>query len=170
MGQITGRIIRILDKRTVIINLGAVDKIDRTNVFSILGKSEVVVDPLSKEVLGSVKIVKAKVKAQSVYPRFTIATSRWTEPINPFMLDYEEAGEGDLLVEPFTMEPWKAKTEDPVRVGDIVVTVVVSAPKDRPPMPKPTPEINQADSSSEKNEALPETKEESKSDSEAEKS
>jgi hypothetical protein len=136
--RIRGRIIRILDKRTVIINLGLEDHVDGTSVFSILGEPEEVVDPFSKEKLGKVSVVKAKVKAASVYPRFTIAATKWTARHTTLLNSLgmaaglgfrtEEIDEGELLVRETDVEPWKARSVIPVQVGD-TVEVLVTIPE-----------------------------------------
>jgi hypothetical protein len=136
---IQGRVIRILDTRTVIINLGREHHINNSSIFHILGEPEVIIDPFTEEELGSVNVVKAKLKASRVDNKFTIATTKWT--INTLnlgnivdlfssMYQAEEVDQGDLLVDPKDVQPWRAKTETPVRVGDIVeVEVTIPVPK-----------------------------------------
>jgi hypothetical protein len=126
---IKGRVIRILDKRTVIINLGSRDGIRNDNFFSILGEPESVVDPASEEELGQVAVVKARLKADRVYEKFTIATTRWTEADTTIgnlsnllasLYKLRIVDQGDLLVDPAQVQPWKAQSEIPVQIGDIV--------------------------------------------------
>lgn len=135
MPEIRGRIIRILDKRTVIINLGAEDGILGANIFRIFGKPEQIVDPDTKEDLGSIILVKARLKASQVFDRFTIATSRWSEMsfgTSSFgitsgigaLYTSKEVDEGELNVLSEEIEPWKATSEELLRVGDIVETEV----------------------------------------------
>lgn len=128
--QIRGRIIRILDNRTVIINLGRREYIADNSIFSILGGPEAVIDPFTEEELGYVSVVKSKLKAAQVYERFTIATTRWTT-INYQIfasLGTKVVDEGELLVNSEDVQPWKAKSEIPVQVGDHV-EVQVSIPE-----------------------------------------
>lgn len=123
---VKGRIIRILDTRTVIINLGTNDGIGHDCVFRVVGGPEAVVDPVTDEELGSVNVVKTKVKAAQVYDRFAIATTRWHERVStvvsalsafsePRMVDH-----GELRVHSAELQPWKGESEVPVRVGDVV--------------------------------------------------
>lgn len=133
MAKITGRIIRILDKRTVIINLGSLDGVTTSSVFSIMGEPEPVIDPQTNEELGKVTVVKARVKAVEVAERFTIATSRWTETrvklldtvfnlqlVMGYESETEVIDEGELNVKTSEIEPWKAKSVIPVKIGDKV--------------------------------------------------
>lgn len=129
--KIRGKIIRILDTRTVIINLGEVDDIDTNSVFYILGDPEPVVDPDTKEELGLVNVIKSKIKASQVFDRFTVATTKWTQPSPASLFAFkgyynflggqaEVIDEGELRVKPEELQPWKAQSEIPVMLGDIV--------------------------------------------------
>lgn len=127
---IKGNIIRILDEETVIINMGLSQGIDEGKVFNILGKPEEIFDPISKTVLGTINVVKAKVKATQVYEKFTIAKSSWLE-VNTGVFgriipqfDYKELGSGKMNVDQKDIQPWKAKTEEKIIVGDVVETEV----------------------------------------------
>lgn len=141
---IRGRIIRILDTTTVIINLGRKNGVTPQSIFRILGDPETIEDPASGEVLGSLTVVKAKARASQVYERFTIATSKWTTRSSPAygLLGMEPAygllgmnilkdqvvehGE-ELRVDPNEVKPWRAESEAPVQLGDeIEVSVPIS--------------------------------------------
>lgn len=134
-----GKIIRIVDSRTVIINLGKDDGINDQSIFNIYAKPEEIVDPETKKTLGSVILIKGKIKAQQVFDKFTIATSRWTENLinlsswvsQPFKIDTKIRDEGELRVVPEEVQPWKATSEEPVRVGDIVEVEVSEIKKPR---------------------------------------
>ena len=81
-------------------------------------------------------VVKGKVKAETVTPKFTIATSRWFETRLPSaalenmekMLGVEIKDE--LRVAPEDIHPWKAETEELVRIGDEVEVQVEIGEKD----------------------------------------
>lgn len=135
MPKIRGRIIRILDDRTVIINLGRQHGVKDRSIFSILAEPEPVIDPFTNEELGRVTVVKAKLAASQVYDKFTIATTSWIESTLPTALRQalgmgKVLDEGELRVRPEDIQPWKAKSEIPVRVGDVVeVEVIVEEEK-----------------------------------------
>lgn len=130
---IRGRIIRIVDDHTALVNLGRVDGIVLESIFRVIGESEEIIDPITDEKLGSIDVVKAKLKASQVHERFTVATSRWTTysvSLKPFMgigeaitsmLNTESESHGENLhVDPKEIRPWKAHAEQTIRVGDEV--------------------------------------------------
>lgn len=125
MARIKGKIIRIIDPRTVIIDLGKKDGVTSSSMFSILADAEPVIHPDTGEELGRVPVVKAKVKSSQVYDKFTIATASWTYSrftgldVLANMMSVQKVDQ-ELLVEPKDVEPWKAQSEIPVRKGDIV--------------------------------------------------
>lgn len=130
MKTIKGKIIRIIDKRTVIINLGKEHGVETDAVFSIMGDPEQIIDPDTKEILGEVKIVKSRVKAKEVAEKFTIASTKWVttnaKVLSLFFsnidktIERREIDEGELLVDESEVQPWKAKSESPVKIGDTV--------------------------------------------------
>ncbi|MEW5985169.1 MAG: hypothetical protein AB1791_00880 [Chloroflexota bacterium] len=124
--KVRGRIIRVLDSTSVIINLGSEDGVQTNSIFNILGQPEAIKDPFSQETLGYVNVVKAKVGAASIDEKFTIATTERASYmglinratlLSPFRGQLEE---DELLVEQEEVQPWKARSEAPVRVGDYV--------------------------------------------------
>ena len=131
---INGKIIRIIDTKTVIINLGTNDGITNESYFNILGEPEEIIDPFSNSILGSVNVVKAKVKTSQAYDKFTIATTNWISHniklANPFasgisqFFETVETDTGELKVDKTEVQPWKAKSEMPVKIGDTVTVEV----------------------------------------------
>lgn len=132
MPKIRGNIIRILDNRTVIINLGRTHGISYGKVFSILSQAEAVVDPSTGEELGRVLVVKAKVSATEVYEKFTIASTRWSVTRREGQLGLAELmgiqtevfDQGELRVDSKEVQPWQGQSEIPVRLGDVVEVMV----------------------------------------------
>jgi len=134
MPKIRGRIIRVIDNRTVIINLGGADGIGSSSEFSILGAPETIIDPLTGEELGEVSVVKGKVRASQVHEKFTIASTKWrvvnlqhVQALSQIFTT-RDVDQGELLVEGGDLKPWKAQTEQPVRVGDEVEVEVAAQP------------------------------------------
>lgn len=145
--KIKGRIIRILDNKSVVINLGREHGIGDENMFFILGEPEPVVDPVSREVLGSVMVTKGKVRSSQVFDKFTIATTAWTtitagteykdifgDLFGQVKPNVDEA----LLVRSTDVKPWKAKSETPVKVGDEVEVKVDDPIPDEQPRERAT--------------------------------
>ena len=143
---IRGRIIRVVDSATVIVNLGRDDGVADYSIFRVIGATEDIVDPVTDEALGSMEVVKAKVRASQVYNRFTVATSKWTTysvKFKPFggavadavssMLGTEtETHGGDLRVNPDEVEPWQATTEETTNLGDEVEVDIVLDDEETP--------------------------------------
>jgi hypothetical protein len=127
--KIEGRIIRILDGKTVVINLGREHGIQRNSVFYILGEPEKVIDPMTKEELGAVAVNKAKVVASQVFDKFTIAATPFaTQDLSALFQT-----EVNLPVDPRDIKPWKATSESPVKVGDKVEAYVIAELVDEAP-------------------------------------
>jgi hypothetical protein len=123
--KIKGKIIRILDKRSVIINLGKEHGINESSLFFILGKPEHVIDPFSNEELGYVTVAIARVKASQVFDKFTIATTSWTEMKETWFTRWlggsKTIDEGELAVKEEEIKPWDAKSQSAmIAIGDEV--------------------------------------------------
>jgi hypothetical protein len=143
--KIKGRIIIILDKRTVVINLGRKNGITTDSIFYIIGTPEVVRDPVTNEELGAVTLPKSRVKAVQVFDKFCTASTKWIDEkyaISEFLstfssasrtaqgLQIESIDEGELNVDPSELQPWVGKSKASVRIGDEVeVSVEVKEPK-----------------------------------------
>jgi hypothetical protein len=133
--KIRGRIIRIIDSSTVVINLGKVHGITENSIFGILGEPEVVKDPLTGEELGSVTLVKGRVRAITISDKFTIASSKWKttrSSLENYLFSNRLFGgeteieniDEELRIKADDMKPWKATTEDFVRMGDEVEVTI----------------------------------------------
>ena len=154
MRTIRGKIIRIVDARTVIIDLGSEHGVTQGARFSIIAEAEPIVHPDTGETLGILPVVKAKLKADRVYSKFTVAVSRWLYREFKASLGLQDFIDtvsvtktigGDLLIEQTELEPWKAQSETPVRKGDIV-EVRVAEPRQTPHLPGETTPAEDTDS------------------------
>ncbi|HLC05354.1 MAG TPA: hypothetical protein VJK02_20150 [Anaerolineales bacterium] len=144
MAILTGRIIRVLDNRTVIINLGREQGIATGNVFRVHAEPELIVDPETEAELGRIVLVKARVGATRVLDKVTIASTKWTtfgmplvssDPSDLMRLlgaTDQEFDTGEFRVDPSEIQPWKATSEEPVRVGDTVEVEVAASTSSRP--------------------------------------
>src|SRR5690242_6972321 len=122
--KVKGKIARIIDSKTVVINLGSEHGIDSDSIFFILGEPENIVDPDTKEVLGSVSVTKSRLKASQVFEKFTIARTSWTvyryhttkgiyglfPSAGQIETSVEEVDEGPLRVLEQELQPWKARS------------------------------------------------------------
>jgi hypothetical protein len=69
-----GKVVRILDTRTVVIDLGELDGVQPGMRFGIFTPREDIQDPSTGVVLGQLELRKATVRAGAIYPRFTVAS------------------------------------------------------------------------------------------------
>lgn len=134
--KIKGKIIRILDKRTVIINLGREQGVTGSTIFHILGEPEPVIDPETQIELGRVTVTKSRVKASQVFDKFTIATTSWVDTVyvdsilshisglSSAKWENVKVDEGELTVKQDEVKPWKAKSQSPVKIGDEVEAII----------------------------------------------
>jgi len=136
MKSIIGKIIRILDNRTVIINLGREQGININTTFKVFASPELIIDPFqNNSELGSVVLVKARLKSNDVFEKFTIASTKWSEisfmhieeslSSITSLMSHNEVDMGELNVIPEEIKPWKAISEEPVKIGDIVEAEIV---------------------------------------------
>src|SRR5437867_3750820 len=72
--MISGRVVRILDTQTVVLNVGANQGVETGMGFGIYTPRDRIVDPETNTVLGEYRRLKARVEVRSVYPAFSIAS------------------------------------------------------------------------------------------------
>ena len=82
---IEGKVATILNTRELTINRGSLDGVEVGMRFKIVEEAEMVVDPDTKEELGTITREKIRVTAADVQPRFSIArtyeTYQTEEPV-----------------------------------------------------------------------------------------
>lgn len=72
MGNIlTGRVLKVIDEYTLVINKGSDDGVIMTNRFLIYHLGEDMIDPDTKENLGTLEIVCGEGKPEHIQERFT---------------------------------------------------------------------------------------------------
>ena len=138
--MIRGRVIRIFDRRTVVINIGADDGVKPGMRFASYTPREDIIDPESNETLGEYRRRKATVIAQTVSKRFTVTTaapvSRRTGgaslagSLTSFLGQWEEI-DVDLPVDSGDLQPLASPTT--VTVGDTVEEIQTQRPAAAPP-------------------------------------
>jgi hypothetical protein len=147
--MIIGRVIRIIDERTLVLNVGERDGVEGGMRFTIVTPPTEIVDPETKEHLGDYRQRKATVVARSVYERFTI-----TRPdvlgLGSFARVFGTATEQKLPIDRSYIEPMPTGSQ--IIVGDRAEEVVtVGAPpiQAHASAPAPTLEIEKGDADAE---------------------
>jgi hypothetical protein len=75
MPGIEGKVAKIIDEYTVVINKGSDNGVEENMRFIIYEKGKEIIDPDSKESLGYFEYVKGKVKVDIVNEKYSIAKS-----------------------------------------------------------------------------------------------
>lgn len=78
-----GKVIKILDEYNLVINLGA-EETKIGDLIYIYEKASEVIDPDTKEVLGTIDLVKATLKVTEVFEKFSICYTDEKEVSNMF--------------------------------------------------------------------------------------
>jgi hypothetical protein len=134
--MIVGRVIRILDRQTLVLNVGSEQGVENGMRFNIYTPGERITDPETGEDLGGYRARKATVVARSAYPKFTIAVTPMRSrrvPPEDFLTRFAgrtEHVQEQLPVSESEIEPVASGNE--VRVGDQVEEVVQEKPKPAP--------------------------------------
>lgn len=138
MDAIKGMVAAIKDEYTVVLNIGAKDKVEEGMKFIIYSEGEEIIDPKSKESLGKFENVKAKVKAINVAENYSTARSDEYESItidpfglnnvsllaNTFSVYSKEINKKLPLDEEAKKSFLKCDNDSVVRVGDIVKQII----------------------------------------------
>jgi hypothetical protein len=117
---ITGRVIRIIDKKRVILNVGSAAGVRQGMSFGIYTPVEPIQDPVTGVDLGRYRRLKATVEVDEVEERFSVASppTRY-QPMQLNVLGGQTTWP-DLPVEAADIEP--LVSGEKVRVGDEVET------------------------------------------------
>ena len=78
---IEGKVATILNTRELTINRGSLDGVEAGTRFKIVDENAAVIDPDTKEELGTISREKIRVKVVDVQPRFSIASTYETYQI-----------------------------------------------------------------------------------------
>jgi hypothetical protein len=118
---IKGRVIRIIDKKRVILNIGEVDGVGRGMSFGIFTPIETIQDPETGAELGSYRRRKATVEIDEVHRQFSVASPptryRAAGFVNPLQ---GETIWPDLPVQDQDIDPLVSGST--VQVGDVAET------------------------------------------------
>lgn len=119
--MLIGKIIKILDNKRVIVNLGYKDGVKKDMRFIIYAEGEEIIDPESKTSLGKREIVKHEIRAIHIQEKFSIMESDiWVRP-NPTLISIFDPS-GNMTQKDFLLrETVKTEAVDlAIKVGDLV--------------------------------------------------
>jgi hypothetical protein len=117
--MLKGKIIKILDDRRVIVNLGFKDGVKKDMKFIIYDEGEEIIDPESKTSLGKREIVKHRIKSIHIQENFSIMVSDvWISTILDRLFDADHKTQKKLLLEEDVKRP--EDIERAIKVGDLV--------------------------------------------------
>jgi hypothetical protein len=143
--RLVGKVARVLNSREIAINLGLNYGIKFGMLFDVVDpKGEEIVDPETREILGSLERAKVRVKVIAVYPKMSVASTYKTREINvggsgkSGMFAFEQVTSSivhDLLPPKWIKEVETLKTTEKtwenlelkdsyVKIGDPVVEVI----------------------------------------------
>lgn len=123
----TIKVLKILDSETLLISAGSNQKVNEGDLFEIYETGELIIDPDTKEQLGTLDYIKARVEATMVYPNFSLVQSieYYTETItsgimNAFTDKSKEVTKSRvkrIKVDPTQITPMKITNRD-IIIGD----------------------------------------------------
>ena len=116
---IKGKISAIINSYTVALNIGENKGVSEGMKFNILYPEIVIPDPETKQELGRLNYVKARIKIIKVYDKFCVARSdeQVVKPIFPsFLIQSSETKK--LPVDEYLIE-----VEEKIRIGDAVIQI-----------------------------------------------
>ena len=70
------KVARIIDEYSIVINIGSNEGISQGDVFEIYAPGAEIVDPDTKESLGALDFVKAKIVARDVFPKMSVCQNQ----------------------------------------------------------------------------------------------
>mgnify|MGYP001001434981 CR=1 FL=1 len=83
MERIRGQVARILNSRELVINRGSEHGVKHEMLFDVLNPGgEDIIDPETKETLGSIELAKIRLKIVSVQPKLSVASTYQTYDVN----------------------------------------------------------------------------------------
>ncbi|MCK4357360.1 MAG: hypothetical protein KAW92_01205 [Candidatus Cloacimonetes bacterium] len=123
MTEIEGKVAKIIDVYTIIINKGSEHGVEEDMRFVIYEPGEDVKDPDTKKSLGNFEYVKAKVKVTYVREKFATAETYETYTFslsNIAAILTEKSKRRELPLEEETREQLQEKRVSSVKIGDLV--------------------------------------------------
>lgn len=69
------RVVKIISDTEIVINAGTADGVDRSTQFEIFVPGKPIIDPETKETLGNLDLIKARLKAKDVFERMCVCVN-----------------------------------------------------------------------------------------------
>ena len=132
--KIEGKVAKIVDDRTVVINRGSKDGVSENMTFAIVARGDEVTDPDSGESLGAWEVVKGQVKVTHVQEKLSVcsafreAVQEETNPktgktLSGAMVDVSFPREEDAKLDVQASDVSGRPQVGPIAVGDVVRSV-----------------------------------------------
>jgi hypothetical protein len=119
---IKGKIIKIINSYTVLVNVGYFQGVKKDMKFIIYSEGEEIIDPDTKESLGKIENVKARVAPLHIQENFSIMETYEKEfgGLRNLIYDPEYAKKQKPLPLPKDMDNLNISTDKYVKIGDLV--------------------------------------------------
>lgn len=117
------KVVKILNAETIIINAGKVDNVKENDTFNILGAKVNVIDPDTKEALGTIQNIKEDVTVTKVFEKMCQCshfTSGSLANLTSTILNAYGTYKKQLDVDPSEIT-LKGDEEKTIKIGDIAV-------------------------------------------------
>ncbi len=112
------KVIKIINDTSLIVNGGSNNGISRGDMMQIIGKGETIIDPETKENLGNLEIVKARLNVTEVYEKMCVCETAYISEYMSSIFSNNIFGskQKKLEIEPTEISGDGDKT---IRIGDM---------------------------------------------------
>ena len=126
--MITGKVIRILDEYSLIINVGAKHGVKKGMKFIVYEEGDEIIDPETNKSLGKLEFVKGTIEVVNVQENFSLAMSAEFYPETTikeltFALTRFGGRRKRLPVDENVIEPLQTPVSNKIKVGDKVKSI-----------------------------------------------
>ncbi len=119
------RVIEILDKKSILINMGKKDGAKRGDIVEIYEVGDKIIDPKTSEVIGTYDNIKDTLKITEVFDKFSVCKNILTERVSlivdiPNLISKEINTEMNLCVDESAITNRKKSDNKMIMVNDYV--------------------------------------------------
>ena len=120
------KVVKIINDTSLIVNGGSNDDIIKGDVMQISGKGEDIFDPETKENLGSLEIIKARLTVTDVYEKMCVCETTYISDYMSTLLSNNifSSTQKKLTIEPTEISGLGAGDKT-IRIGDIAKHIKV---------------------------------------------